>query len=192
MAGDTNNARIWETAEVWIADADTSCPASPTADLTTDFTSLGLLDQDTGLSFGYTDTTSEYYAYGNILVRQATIKVKETFSFGSLENSDTVFGIRRPGSSASESGGITTRELRPLSFGLNIKTVCIVGTDGSNTALRWYPKVQIKPDGEEQWTDSGLTVYKFACTLLAASDGSDGTWYGQELTTEDGAAPTGS
>src|SRR4051794_5322379 len=113
MSGDAANTALWTGADVFI---DTTLAAAAPADTSTawavDWSPVGLLDGDEGISQSRSEDSSEFYAWGGSLVRRTKSKHKRTFSFVALEDNPTVFGIVNPGSTRTTVTGTTTSTVK--------------------------------------------------------------------------------
>src|SRR5262245_55011186 len=144
--GDTANPRIWETSDVFRATVGTTAPTDVATAWHANYKALGLVSEDDGIVESREEDLTDFYAYGGILIRTARSKHKRTFKVTALEDNPYVFGLVNPGSSASTSGGVTTRTIKvPRSefwaFGFHF-------TDGSITKRLAIPRGQVVAVGD--------------------------------------------
>jgi hypothetical protein len=99
MSGDPTNARLWTDADVYIA---LSLTEADPADVNTAFGGgwdlVGLLDGDDGFTEARDEDVNDHFAWGGILVRTSRAHFKLTKTFSALEDNDTTFALRWPGS----------------------------------------------------------------------------------------------
>lgn len=108
MPGDTANARIWGSAEVFAAPVGSTPPTDTTSPLDAAWKSLGLLGED-GITFGSEAESTDHFEYAGGLVRNTRGQFKKTLAFFALEDTPEVFTLANPGSTASTDAGVTTR-----------------------------------------------------------------------------------
>lgn len=102
MAGNVDNAALWTDADVYIAPKGTAAPATATTAFGVGWELVGLLDGDQGFTQSRNEETSDFYAWGGILVRTSRRNFKLTVSFTALEDNDTTRDLIWPGSSATQ------------------------------------------------------------------------------------------
>lgn len=165
-AGDTANVRIWTGAEVYVGDFGSTAPTDLSTALDADFELLGLISQDDGISGSFSDTETEHWAYGNVLVRTTNTKSKETFQVVALENSDVVYKLSNPGSTSATATGVTTRTYKAPDYSTAIKAVVLELTDGDVTSRMYMPKVQFKRAGSTDISDNAMAARTLVGTIL--------------------------
>lgn len=169
MAGTTTNARSWTAADVYTAPLGTTAPTDVStawASVSASWLAVGLLSED-GMSLENSETITRHYAYGNIYVRAMRSKRTETFKFAVLEDNTTVFGLLRPGSSYSTSGGVTTRTLKSPTT--NIRAFGLERVDGSITSRLIIPRGEVMTVGPETMTDDGLVMRELTVEIYAGT-----------------------
>ncbi|WP_224284904.1 Ig-like domain-containing protein [Streptomyces sp. LS1784] len=103
MSGNTGNARLWTDADVWIASSLTTAnPIDANTPFGAGWTMVGLLDGDDGMPESRDEDTSDYYAWGGILVRSSRKNFKLTKKFGVLEDNPVTRSLLWPGSTATQ------------------------------------------------------------------------------------------
>lgn len=100
MSGNTENARLWADADVYIGPLTATNPASVSEEFSADWGLVGLLDGDDGITETRDVDTSDLYAWGGILVRTSRKNFKLTKKFSALEDNATTRGVIWPGSPA--------------------------------------------------------------------------------------------
>lgn len=168
MAGDTDNPRIWEGADVYVAEAGSTGPEDVTNPWPDGWDALGLLSED-GLTESRDQDTTDHYAYGGILVRTTRSKHKRTFKVTCLEDNAVVFGLVNPGSTADTSDGLTTRAIKvpttdPRAFGFEFR-------DGEITKRIVVSKGEVTEVGEVTYSDSEMAVYELTVNIYPDADG---------------------
>jgi len=190
-AGDTENVRIWTSAEVYVADTGTTAPTNTTSPLNAAFEPLGLLDQDDAIGESFTSDDTEHYALGSVLVRKTSIKFKTTLTMTALENSDLVYQLAFPGSDSETVGDVTTRINRPKNLGLAIKSFVLEKTDGDVTSRLYIPRGQVTIAGSRTTSDNEMYGTPLVIDLLGSTD-EDGVYFSIEITDDPAAEVAGS
>lgn len=98
MAGDVSNAALWGDADVYIGPQTAVNPLDVTAAFGADWQLAGLLDGDAGIVESRNEDTSDFYAWGGILVRTSRRNFKLQRKFVCLESNATTLGLVYPGS----------------------------------------------------------------------------------------------
>ncbi|MGO4630495.1 hypothetical protein AB4225_06060 [Streptomyces sp. 2RAF24] len=168
MAGDTDNPRLWQGADLYAAPVGTTAPTDITTALAAAWLPVGLLSED-GASESRDQDTNDFYAWGGVLVRTTKSKHKRQIKVTCLEDNLVVFGLVNPGSTATTTGGVTTRTVKvpkadPRAFVLELR-------DGDVTQRRAIPKGEVESVGEVALSDSALTAYELTITIYPAADG---------------------
>lgn len=167
MAGDVNNPRIWEGADVYVAPYGTSGPTDVSTDWSASWEPLGLLSED-GMSESRDQDSTDHYAYGGILVRTTRSKFKRQLKVTCLEDNPTVWGLVNPGSSSNTVGGLTTRQVKNPT-----KNVIALGfevADGDVITRRIVARCELTNIGEVKFADSDMTGYELTFTIYPVSD----------------------
>lgn len=168
MPGSIANPRVWVGADVATAPLGSTYPATPTEELDAAWQSAGLLSED-GLTITPTETSTPIFAYGGIHVRTPRSKFQRELKFVCLEDNLVVFGLANPGSTATTSGGITTRDFmipvpNPVGFILTLK-------DGNVNERKLIQKGEVIGGAPITITDAGLTVFELTVNVYASADG---------------------
>lgn len=168
MAGDTDNPRVWEGADVYFAPVGTTAPTDVTTAWAAAWIAAGLLGED-GLTETRDEDSTDLYAYGGILVRTTRSKHKRTFTVTLLEDHADLWELLNPGSTAATTTGVTTRTVKvptsnPMAFGIEFR-------DGTTTKRIVVPKGQIVISGDVSYSDSELAGREATITVYPASDG---------------------
>lgn len=168
MAGDTDNPRLWEGADLYVAPVGTTAPTDVATPWAVAWKAAGLLSED-GASESRDQDSTDHYAWGGILVRTTKSKHKRQIKVTCLEDNLVVFGLTNPGSTAATAAGVTTRTVKvpksdPRSFGLELR-------DGEVTKRRLLPKGEVEEVGEVTLSDSELQAFELTITIYPAADG---------------------
>jgi len=195
--GNTDAARLWSLADLYVGDYTDGTPTAEPTDLTTDlgltYDLVGLLSQEDQIGFSVTAQEADLFAYGNILVRSTYTQEQLVFTATAWEDSDVNFHLANPGSTTEDAGGGNTRRVRkPTNTGLAIKTVVIDLADGEVNKRIWIPKAQVLRTGDSNISDSAISGYPLTIKSLAYTSEEDGTVFFTELTDDPDAAPAGS
>jgi hypothetical protein len=155
MTGNTNAASIWADANVYITD-NLAATLPPTAqDAMPELWSLvGLLDGDAGFEEERSEDTSDFYAWGGILVRTSRKNFALTRKFTALEDNPFVRSLVWPGSTA-------TKRVVPKRHKFKVAFETIDGTTVKRVMSTMHAEVSevgtIK-DGESDLTKYEITV----------------------------------
>lgn len=102
MAGDPDKASIWGDADVYVADVDGETPANVDAPFGGDWDLVGLLDGDAGFEESRSQDSSDFFAWGGLLVRTSRRNFKLSRKFVALEENAVTLGLIWPGSGQGE------------------------------------------------------------------------------------------
>lgn len=168
MSGNTANPRVWINADAYTAPLGSPAPTDVTTDWDASFNVLGLLSED-GMTETSSDTTDDKYAHGGILIRTTRSKHKATMKIIALEDNPVVYSLMRPGSTASTSGEITTRNVKVpgrnnVAFGLELH-------DGDVISRRVIPSGEIFDIADIKISDSDLVQYEMTINIYPDADG---------------------
>lgn len=169
MAGDINNPRLWEGADLWTAPVGTALPATLDVAMSTvaDWKAVGLLSED-GASESRDEDTSDFYAWGGKLIRTQRSKHKRSISVTCLEDNLVVFGLVNPGSTVTTTAGVNTRTIKiPKS---EKRAFTLELTDGDVTKRRHIPTGEITEVGEVTLSESDLQAFELTITLYPSAD----------------------
>lgn len=169
MAGDPSRVAQWDGADVYIADVGAAEPTDLTTPWGTDWGALGLLNGEDGFTWNREQETSEYYAWGGILVKQKKSKHKRTVTVVALEDNDNTFRLVNPGSIRSEADGLATaRIVVPTSdeFALGFEL-----TEGDRRLRRMITRATVEQIAEIKEAEEEPTVYSITIALYPEPDG---------------------
>ncbi len=103
MSGNPDNASIWGDADVYVAgDLDADIPASIDVDFDVSWDIVGLLDGDAGFEESRSLDSSDFFAWGGLLVRTSRRNFKLTRKFVCLEENAVTLGLIWPDSGQGE------------------------------------------------------------------------------------------
>lgn len=163
MSGDPTNARLWADADVYVAlslvEADPATVDDPFAggwDL------VGLLDGDDGFTEARSEDVNDHFAWGGILVRTARSHFKLTKTFSALEDNDTTFALRWPGS--TRGGSIVVPRPAQVKIGFETRE----GTDVHRLISANYAEITLNGDVTENEPD--LAKLSFLATIFPTGD----------------------
>ncbi|MFI5808975.1 hypothetical protein [Streptomyces sp. NPDC051561] len=167
MAGDTDNPRLWEGADMYAAPVGTTAPTDIVTPIAATWKAVGLLSED-GASESRDQDSNDHYAWGGVLVRTTKSKHKRQIKITCLEDNLVVFGLVNPGSTAATAAGVTTRTVKvptsdPRAFVMEL-------VDGGVTKRRVIPKGEVEEVGEVTLSDSELQAFELTITIYPAAD----------------------
>lgn len=170
MAGDPTRAALWQNADVYI---NTTLPATGPTDVTTAWPSgweaVGLLDGDEGFTESRENESSEFYAWGGILVKKTKSKHKRSIKFVALEDNPVVFALINPGSTRTTAAGVTTANVKVpgnVDFAIGFEV-----NDGPKRKRRVVKRATVEEVGEIKESESALTAYEITVVLYPEADG---------------------
>lgn len=103
MSGNPDNANIWADADVYVStNLAATLPASASAPFGVDWSLVGLLDPEAGMSESRSEDVKDHYAWGGLLVATSRSKFKLTKKFTVLEDNAVTRSLIWPGSGAGE------------------------------------------------------------------------------------------
>jgi hypothetical protein len=169
MSGDPTNTALWQNADVYIAPSGTAGPTDVATAWGSGWDAVGLLDGDKGFTEARSDTSSDYYAWGGILVRNTKSKHKRTIKFIALEDNDTVFQLLNPGSTRTTATGVTTATVKvpqnvEFAIGFEVR-------DGDKIRRRSVLRATLESVGDVVNSESALSAYEVTVVLYPSADG---------------------
>jgi len=161
MAGDPTKAALWTGADVYIAPVGTALPANIGAAFSATWKPVGLLDGDRGFEHTRSVDKSDYFAWGQILVRTARRNFKQEIGLTMLEYNDEVRSIVWPGSTAS---ALKVPTPTPLLMALELNE----GTRKRRLITSLYAEFDADSFTENE---AALTNFPVTATIFPKSDG---------------------
>jgi hypothetical protein len=168
MAGDTTNPRVWLNGDVYTSPVGTAAPTTVTAAWASPWSPVGLLSED-GLVESRSQTSTDFYAWGGILIRTVRSKKTRSFKVTCLEDNDDVFGLVNPGSTAATATGLTTRTVKTP--GSDIRAFGIEIADGTTIKRRSIPRAEVVDVSDVTFADASVTGFELTVNVYPASDG---------------------
>lgn len=169
MAGNTANAALWTGADVYIAPVGTTEPSDCSAAFGAGWDAVGLLDGEEGFTESREEESSDFYAWGGILVKRTKSKHKRTVKFVCLEDNATVFDLINPGSTRATVSGLTTSTVKVptgAEFAIALET-----SDGTVVKRRLIKRAEVQEVGEVKESETDLTVYEVTVVIYPEADG---------------------
>lgn len=187
MAGDTDNPRVWLTADVYVAPLATAAPTTVAGALNAAWDPLGLLSED-GLTETRNQDRTDHYAWGGILVRSTRARMSRTFQVTALEDNQTVYELVNPGSTVNTAGGETTRTI--LTPTPDPRMFLFELVDGDITKRIVIPRGEVSEVGDTVYSEGGIAMFPLTITVYPTTFLSvDNTWY-LEITDDPAADET--
>lgn len=170
MAGDVDNPRIWQNADIYVAAVGGATPPTDvSAALNANWEAIGLLAEDEGMTESRDEDTTDHYAWGGILVRTTRSKHKRQIRFTPLEDNDAVFALRNPGSTVSSNDGLTTRTVKVPTA--NPRSFVIQTVDGDVTRRRYIARGEVIEVGDLETSDSKIEAGDLTITVYPDESG---------------------
>jgi hypothetical protein len=168
--GDPTKAALWTGADVFIAPLGTAGPTDLTTAWDVAFEAAGLLDGDEGFTWARAEDTSDFYAWGGLLIRTTRSKHKRTVQFVALEDNDVTFDLVNPGSTrGTPVSGVRTSSVKVPQY-----TNFMIGfelRDGAKTTRRYCKNATVQEVAEIKESESAPTVYNVTVVLYPEADG---------------------
>ena len=156
MAGDVDNANLWDGADVYVAPLATAIPTDASTAFGVGWELVGLLDGDQGFTQSRNEDVSDFYAWGGVLVRTSRRNFKLTMSFTALEDNATTRDLLWPGSTAT-----TLVVPRPEQLLVAFET-----RDGDAVKRLFTANYgEVTVDGDITDNEADLTRYPFLVTI---------------------------
>ena len=146
MAKNTQNAHIFDMAEVWIAESIDTADPEPNEDFGQGWSEVGLMDGDDGFSTGREEDSNKHFGWGDILIRQSRRRFALTRNFSVLEDNATTRRLIWPGSTA-------TQIKRPRPEPIKMAFVKFDGDQQIREITARYAEVEVNGDIAENETD---------------------------------------
>lgn len=163
MAGNPDNASLWTEADVFIAtELDTPDPADLEEEFGAGWDLVGLLDGEAGFVHSRSETTTDHFAWGGIIVRTGRSNFKQTLQFTALEDNATVRDLLWPGSSDTV---LVVPSPARVRLGIEKRE----GTKVSRLISTLYAEITNNGDWTEN--ESALTKYPFVATIFPTGEG---------------------
>lgn len=163
MAGNTENARLWADADVYVADSLTAtAPTDADTAFGAEWGLVGLLNGEDGFTESREEETADHYAWGGILVRTSRRNFKLTKAFSALEDNAVTRSLLWPGSTA---GKLIVPRPVPVKVGFETRD----GETVRRLITTRYAIVTVNGDIVE--TESDLTKYELLATIYPNADG---------------------
>ncbi|MCY4726698.1 hypothetical protein NYO98_10450 [Nocardioides sp. STR2] len=164
MSGNTENARLWADADVYVNPdvASATIPASITEAFAAAWGQVGLLNGEDGFTEAREEETGDHYAWGGILVRTSRRNFKLTKAFSALEDNATTRSLLWPGSTA---GKLIVPRPVPVKVGFETRDGDIV----RRLITARYAVITVNGDITEN--ESDLTKYELLATIYPNAAG---------------------
>lgn len=169
MAGNVQNPRLWEGADLWTAPMGTSLPTNLTDPMSgaAGWDPVGLLSED-GASEAREEDSTDFYAWGGRLIRTKRSKHKRTITVTALEDNLVVFGLVNPGSEVSTVSGVNTRTVKiPKS---ERRAFVLELMDGNIVRRRHIPMGEVTEVGEVNLSEADLQAFELTITIYPDSN----------------------
>lgn len=102
MSGDPTKASLWADADVFVGDLDSPLPATIDVPFDATWDLVGLLDGDAGFEETRSRDSSDFFAWGGLLIRTSRRNFKLQRKFVALEENAVTLGLVWPGSGPGE------------------------------------------------------------------------------------------
>lgn len=103
MTGNPDNTAIWGDADVYVTEnLNAPIPANENAPFSADWDLVGLLDGEAGFEESRSRDSSDYFAWGSLLIRTSRRNFVLTRKFVCLEENAVTMGLVWPGSRSGE------------------------------------------------------------------------------------------
>jgi|GEM_PF-1496271 len=164
MSGNPDKASIWGDADVFVAtDLEALLPATVLDPFPASYELVGLLDGEAGIEESRSRDSTDYFAWGGLLIRTARRKFVLTRKFIALEENAVTMGLVWPGSGPDERS-IPNPNAR-FKFGFET----IDGATVKRAITRRYAEVE--EVGTIKQSESELTKLEITIKIYPDADG---------------------
>lgn len=163
MSGEPDNARIWADADVYVGGLAANVPADIDTPFDDTWNLVGLLDGDAGFAESRARDSSDFIAWGQILVRTSRRNFVLTRKFTALESNAVVAGLLWPGS------GPGNRKVPDPNAKFMIAFETWDGDSHKRTISALRMEVEEIAEITEQ--DSDITKYEITVKIYPTADG---------------------
>lgn len=169
--GEVENTRSWSNANVWVAFRDEitgefpAVPATVNDEFGVDWHMVGLLDGDQGFTESTTETTTDTFAWGSILIASRKSDQRDTKTFTAYETNEVTDRLR-----SIEVDGPNFKQFRRPAEAVK---VCFEKIDAAKQVAERqitanYAEIAINGDRTENETNP--QVHPFIATIFPATD----------------------
>lgn len=163
MSGNPDKASLWADADVYIDKTlQAANPASASDPFPAAWDLTGLLDGGDGFEYSRDEDTSDFFAWGGILVATSRKNFKQTVKFSALEDNDTTRDLLWPGSTSS---ALFIPKPAKVKVGLETRT----GGKIKRMITKNYAEITL--DGSYKDGEDELTKYPFLMTVFPDGNG---------------------
>lgn len=165
MSGEPDNASIWNDADVYIGDTNAVLPADIDTPFDGTWDLVGLLDGDAGFEEDRSWDSSDFFAWGNLLIRTSRKNFVLTRKFTALEDNAVTTGLVWPGS-VSGSRAVPRANHR-------FKAAFETTDDGVNKKKRVITRkhAEVEDVGTIKDSESDLTKLEITVKIYPDADG---------------------
>jgi hypothetical protein len=162
MSGNPDNASIWGDADVYVGLPDAVTPANIDTPFGLDWDLAGLLDGDAGFEESRSQDSSDFFAWGGLLVRTSRRNFKLTRKFVCLEENAVTLGLVWPDSGQGER---RVPKIKRVKLGF----VTLDGDKEKRVITRRY--AEISEVGTIKDSESELTKLEITVDIYPDADG---------------------
>ncbi|MFT4288173.1 hypothetical protein [Nocardioides sp.] len=163
MTGNTENARLWADADVYVTpDLAATEPATVDTAFAAAWGLVGLLNGEEGFTTAREEETNDHFAWGGILVRTSRRNFKLTRTFVALEDNATTRSLIWPGSPA---GKLIVPRPVPVKVAFETRD----GETKRRLITKRYAVITV--DGDETENETDLTSVTLLATIYPTATG---------------------
>lgn len=168
--GDPTNTRVWLGAAVYVAPVGSTAPTDVATAWPVAWTPFGIITEDGELGLTTSSDSNDYFAWDGALLRTTRAKFRSSFSVAGLaEDTDDLFKLLNPGSTATTTSGVTTRTYKtPV---VNEQAFGIEMVDGDVTRRFIVPRGEVTEVDDRTIDNTTMEQFGATVTIYAASDG---------------------
>lgn len=174
MAGDTLNARHWAEADVYVnfTPETATTPSDAEDPFGEDWDLVGLLDGGQGFAESVSETTTDTYAWGKVLIASVRSDFKLTRTFTAYEDNETTQRLLWPGSDTP--GVLKVPVLERIKIAFETRDL----SRGITRRLISYQDAEVSRNGDVPEIEVAPSTIPFLATIFP--DGSGNLWRLQE------------
>lgn len=178
MAGDTLNARTWSEADVYVhfTPGSATIPADADTAFGVGWELVGLLDGGQGFAESVSETTTDTYAWGKVLIASNKSDFKLTRTFSAYEDNETTQRLLWPGSTPPVSGlgVLKVPQLERVKIAFETRDP----SRGVVRRLISYADAEVSRNGDVSEVEATPSLIPFLATIFP--DGAGNLWRLQE------------
>lgn len=172
MAGDPTKVGLWINADVYIGAVGATMPIDTDTPLDAGLKAVGLLSGDEGFTESRDEDSSDYYAWGGLLIRKQKSKHQRKIRFVCLEDNLTTFGLVNPGSTRGTADPTTGDVVSTIKVPTTSELAVVFELrDGAKIKRRAVKRCTVDTVADITDSEGDMAVYDVTIALYPEADG---------------------